>query len=480
MATPITPETRVHLLSVPLENNMKNTLWFNNVTAQETYFLSKAVKSNVDFTYQRKDKSMVVPYLVDDLYTCNYVMYQNHNFTNKWFYAFITNMEYVDEETTRLYIDTDPLQTWLKDYELKQSFVEREHTNNDTPGNNLEPEGLELGEYVANYIATMEFHTSYRPCLAVTEYPSDDAIIGLTPIDHYKSYGGIFSGVGYIVGEDDTGLSDIIRSYDKKGKTDAIVGVFMIPETYCQNLTYITCAGYTWTCKYAVIEGATDGTALYYPKPTKLDSITPRNKKLLTFPYVYMNVDNNAGTDVTYHYEDFTGGDYCTFELDSQICPGISGIIAPTNYKRYRTLDNNNEPESHPNYEYSIPLAKLPICSWNSDTFVNYMTQNSVNIGLSFLTGTTLLASAIATGGATAIIAAAVGGSSVLSSIGEVYKASLIPDQAKGNINNTDVKFTLGLCNPIMYQYSIKANKVNIIDKYFDMFGYKTNLVKVP
>lgn len=479
MATPITPETRVHLLSVPLENNMKATLWFSSLENQTNYFLSKAIKSNTDFTYQRKDKSMVVPYLVDTIYSCNYVMYQNHNFNNKWFYAFITKMEYVDEETSRLYIETDPIQTWWFDITFKDSFIEREHTDNDIVGTNVEPENLELGEFICNRDYTLDFHNTYRPCLAVTEYPSDDAVIGNTPIDHYKTYGGIFSGVGYIVGEDDTGLSNIIRTYDKKGKADAIIGVFMIPESYCQNLTYITCAGYSWTCKYAVIEGAQDGTALSFNKPITVDSYTPHNKKLLTFPFIFMNLDNNAGVDVTLHFEDFTTST-CTFELDSNICPGISGKITPSNYKIYRGIDNNNEPIPKPNYEYSIPLAKLPICSWNSDSYVNYMTQNSLNIGLNVLAGAGYLAGAIATGGTLALVGATLGGNSILSALSEVYKASLIPDQAKGNTNNTDINFTLGLCNPKLYYYSIKYGKAIIIDEYFDMFGYKTDRVKTP
>lgn len=480
MANPITPETRVHLLSVPLEYNMKNTLWFTDTNAQYDYFYSKRKKSNIDFTYQRKDKVMTVPYLVDEIYNCNYVMYQNHNFTNKWFYAFITKMEYVDEETSRLYIETDPVQTWLKDYEVKQSFVEREHTNNDTIGRNTIPENLDLGEPVINKINNLVFHSSYRPCLAVTELPADfsSTVITLNPIDRYLSYGGIFSGVAYIVGENEEGLSNIIKVYDRAGKADSIISCFMIPDNWCDNLTandWTTCNGWGWSVKYAILKGASDGSQVSFTKPTTLDGHTPRNKKLLTYPYVYFNLDNNAGTDVTFHYEDFKISNNYAFEIDSQICPGISSKISPTNYKKQSEGGN-----PFLVYEYSIPLAKLPICSWNSDTYVNYMTENSVNIGLGLLAGAGILASAIATGGATAIIGASLGGSSVLSSLAELRKASLLPDQARGNTGITDVNFTLGLCNPVIYEYSLRNEYAVLIDKFFDIYGYKTNITKVP
>lgn len=63
---------------------------------------------------------------IDDLLEYNYVMYLNENYTNKWFYAFITNMEYVTDFNTKIYISTDVFQTWQFNFTFKQSFIERE------------------------------------------------------------------------------------------------------------------------------------------------------------------------------------------------------------------------------------------------------------------------------------------------------------------------------------------------------------------
>lgn len=75
-------------------------------------------------------------------------MYQNNNYSNKWFYAFITNMQYENNGTTLISITTDVWQTWQFDITWKQSFIEREmiDVQDDIPGANLIPEGLELGE----------------------------------------------------------------------------------------------------------------------------------------------------------------------------------------------------------------------------------------------------------------------------------------------------------------------------------------------
>lgn len=62
-------------------------------------------------------------------------MYQNEAYSDKWFYAFITKMEYVNNNMTRIEIATDVWQTWQFDITFKESFIEREMINvsDDTP-----------------------------------------------------------------------------------------------------------------------------------------------------------------------------------------------------------------------------------------------------------------------------------------------------------------------------------------------------------
>ena len=76
--------TKVYLLSVPLEDDYKDTLYFANATAQQTYFAGQVVKSYTDFSYQRKGNVIRVPAQVDTIRNCNYVMYQNTAYSNKW------------------------------------------------------------------------------------------------------------------------------------------------------------------------------------------------------------------------------------------------------------------------------------------------------------------------------------------------------------------------------------------------------------
>lgn len=65
----------------------------------------------------------------DNLINYNYCMYQNSNYNNKWFYAFISGMEYKNDNTTFIKIETDIFQTYQFEFTFKPSFVEREMIN---------------------------------------------------------------------------------------------------------------------------------------------------------------------------------------------------------------------------------------------------------------------------------------------------------------------------------------------------------------
>ena len=123
----ITPDTNIKLLKVPLELSNKNQLTFSSKEAQYDYFNSLPKIELDECNYQRKDNIINFPAHIDSIIEYNYVMYQNNNYSNKWFYAFIISMEYENNGNTRIQISTDCFQTWQFDIIWKQSFIEREH-----------------------------------------------------------------------------------------------------------------------------------------------------------------------------------------------------------------------------------------------------------------------------------------------------------------------------------------------------------------
>lgn len=151
----IEPNTTIYLLrNVPLDNTYTDTMWFENASSQWTHFKTRVDANGEIFaknTYQRKNINrcrLEVP--ADRVYDCNYMMFQNTNYGNKWFYAFITQVEYINNAVTEIEYELDVMQTWMFEYTLEMCMVEREHSSTDQIGDNLMSEPFDLGEYVVD------------------------------------------------------------------------------------------------------------------------------------------------------------------------------------------------------------------------------------------------------------------------------------------------------------------------------------------
>lgn len=145
------PVSELNLLeNIELDQNYNNTLDFEDATAQYNYFISKKYTSftqNTGYSYLRDNQPINVQAFIDDLLLVNYLMYKNDD---KWYYAFITKKEYINNTMTRIYFKIDVLQTYMFNYSFKESFVEFEHQdryNSDLePIFNLQPENYNRGK----------------------------------------------------------------------------------------------------------------------------------------------------------------------------------------------------------------------------------------------------------------------------------------------------------------------------------------------
>ena len=77
-------------------------------------------------------------------------MYKNPDFKDKYYYAYITDMKFVNPNMTEITIKTDVFQTWQFDFIYKESLVEREHVNDDTVGLHTIRENLNTGDFIIN------------------------------------------------------------------------------------------------------------------------------------------------------------------------------------------------------------------------------------------------------------------------------------------------------------------------------------------
>ena len=473
----IVPSSNIILLKTPFELDNKNNLTFSNVTAQLNYFNSLPHTEITDATYQRKEGVIRYPALVDSIMSYNYCMYQNENFSNKWFFAFITNMEFVNNNVTNISIETDVWQTYQFDITFKNSFVEREHVNNDTIGLHTLPEGLETGEYICN---------SHVIDDAMDNILDDMTYVISTSKDPYATdsqgklkaisgglYNGIYSGTAYFRCDNKEQVNEILKGIAEVDNLDIINGLFMAPKrltpTIDGNAGYISNSTSVQTYNNSI------------GKQTTLNGYTPKNNKLKCYPFNYLVVSNNNGNSHVYNYEDFSTNT-CNFKINMAITPGCSIRMIPLNYK-----------ETSENDEFGINMGKLPICSFNCDMYTNWLTQNSINIAGQRISSDTInLATSgtnavigsimnIASGNIGGTVSSAVNGASgIANSLIAKRQHELIAPQTRGNLNSGDVITSSNKNNFHFYKMSIKQEYAKCIDDYFTMFGYLVNSVKTP
>jgi hypothetical protein len=449
----------VYLLDTPLDNTYKNQLHFSTLSEQTQYFLGREKINFHNVTYQRKDNTIKVGEHIDTLWKVNYVMYQNANFNNKWFYAFITKMEYVNDNMTLIYIETDVYQTWLFECTLLPSFVVREHSETDEIGEHLLDEGLEHGEYIMQ---------TYNPVGKMGEIWNIVALSDLSPLGSTEEtigniYGNVCSGLAYwafpITEEGVEDLKTLLSAYS--AKPEAIVMIFTVPKLVIPSVTI----------KGPVPNNEVLGVEMFSINKSysNVDGYTPKNKKLFSYPYKYLYVSNNCGQSATYRYEDFNGFDpyKMDFQVYGSISPNPTIAFSPVDYKGNTPLK----------YEYDLTLAGFPMCSWSSDAYTAWLAQNVGGIALSTIGSAGAMIGGAFMGNALVVAGGAMG---VASQLASVYQHSIQPDQAKGQINSGSLRMATYSLDFYTSHMSIKAGYASLIDNYFTMYGYKTLKVKVP
>lgn len=456
----IEPNTTIRILKdVPLDNTYDHTIYFADATAQRNYLLGKTKYNLAQNTYQRVKRGVArVGIKSDNLYDCNYMMFQNINFGSKWFYAFITSVEYVNNECSEVSFELDVMQTWTFDYSPDYCFVEREHTLTDAIGEHIEPEPVEHGEYVFNNYAAV---TNMKDMVVAIAIVDKDATVGGT------LYDGIYGGAQIWVynSTDTTGINGKVNEYIQK--PDAIISMYMFPSLFIggsipenHRLSY----GQGASKKIVMADAITVNDTL--------DGYKPVNNKMYTYPYSFWHVDNACGGELTLRYEFFSGRNP-VMEISGTVTQPVVAVLRPCSYKGvppysdlggYTTLNTE-----------SLELANYPMCSWSVDTYKSWLAQNSVPLAVNTLATLSSMAiptgMAIADGGAIGLIS---------NTLTQGYKASIAADMCKGSQNNGGANVSNGVQQFYGGRCSVTKEYARMIDDFFTRYGYAVKRNKVP
>lgn len=501
------PETVVRLLSnVPLSLNETNQLWFDSVTAQTSYFSGKVARTFNEFTYQRKERNYIaVPINAELLYNCNYLMFQNSNYANKWFYAYITDIQYVNPNTAWVFYQIDPFQTWLEQIQFKRSFVEREHTTryeNGVPVINTIEEGLNYGnEYkivsdtsYKNYgdtvfiLVTAKDYLHKLPQGLVRPFPED---IGNVP-QGFFNYIFPISLTGYRSWQyKGTNLLSWAEFYDKLnteksyiGKVVSLTLLDFVPLnvsvdnlnaniTNMNNVTLYNARddlGLTGSILY--VKGGTFSTGelncgnKYAGFPTYAES------KLLMYPYSYTKVTDMQGNEFDIKNEYITGQNL-NFSVRGSIAPQAKTAYEVVNYKDKTNLlggiINNNVSSMAIIDDYTAAYLQ-----GNQNTL---MTGAAVN-AVSSVVGTV---GNLALGNVAGAVGSGVGGiTEILQLNAKMKDIDNHPSNLRNQGNNYNFDFANRYTGIRVIKYTLTDEYRHTLTDYFKMFGYKVNRVKIP
>lgn len=142
-----------------LDSSQTNTIDFPTLADQSNFWAGQVIGVPLLTSYSTSrllaNENIEVPIALEKLLSVNYLRYLQDN---KWYYFFITDRIYINENTTALALELDVMQTFLFDFRVEESFVVREHQDRfkqSSSANYLEAiynkefENIETGENLA-------------------------------------------------------------------------------------------------------------------------------------------------------------------------------------------------------------------------------------------------------------------------------------------------------------------------------------------
>ena len=434
-----------------------------------------------DYQFLRNNGTIFVDIPYATCLQANYIAFQNKDYSNKWFFAWIDEIIFNSDKNAEIRYTIDQWSTWHDYWSQKPCFVKREHVNDDTIGLHTLDEDIDIGDLICD-------RTDYLQELTTASWYWIVVASNYDPVSGKKGHGvcfidGMIQGNGlyaWLINKNDANsIKDTLKNLNnwlelvvQGGQPESVLAMYIVPGNAIKTTdieqiedptnpgTYIS----TNRIIHTNLHGKSNDNESTKAIQRAFVGFTPKNNRLYCYPFSFIRISNNAGNYNDYRIEDFDT-DAVDFNEVGVVSIGYSAKLRPKNYKGVEYNDDEG-----------LSLAKYPTCSWSTDAYTNWLTQNSVNLqyepirniistGVQALSGNYI--------GAGLTIA-----DSVVSDIGKHKQASMLPNTPKGNANIGDVSFVNGLYNFKRMHMRPKLENLQIADDYLTRFGYKCNRVK--
>lgn len=486
-----TPQSVISICSgVRLDNRYEHSIYFENRDAQEEYFAGKVVKTFSAYSYLRKSWPLQVEATMEEARKWSYLFFRNGS--GKYYYYFINQIEYKNDHMVELTLELDVLQTYLFDFKFLECFVERQHTETDEIGEHTLDEGLDLGEL--EEVAPMNWIDLSDLCILVLSTFNPNYVNVDKPVEALGSlYDRVFSGltVWAVDSSKWADWSNQLNALDAKGFTDGIVAMWMYPKS-CIALG----GENTWDddvlCK--VVKGCTFASSTFEYSYFNYRR-TPKNNKLLCYPYNFLYVTNNQGGSAVYRYEKLDHHFSPTFQVVGSISADATVKMFPTDYNGVSLIqtanaDGSNMYYCYGNYDHGLTLSNFPSCAWDADVYKLWLAQNQNQLqhsantaGMAIAGGAITAIASLAMGnvvGAVGGAGAMIGGAQQIGALmAQKADMEIQPPQSRGAFSS-NVNVVAKMHTFTFITKRVDDEHHQAIDDYFTMYGYKLNRVRKP
>ncbi|MEG0577171.1 MAG: hypothetical protein RR500_04885 [Bacilli bacterium] len=446
--------TQVILLNSSLVD-YKNQLSFSSLNTQINYFASKELFSFDNLLYVDSNRTLKLPIEVDRLNSVNYIMYRNIPISNKWYFGFVTSKRFLSKGSSIIDFELDSFQSYQFDFEILKSFVVREHVTDDTLGLHTIDEGFVTGELITNATHNTNLFNDWSVIVQLSYMGNkENGIVALPSIVNNVLHGTTSLVVPLLGAKSE--ITRIILDAEKNGTLDTILSMYMLPSSF------LTKSG-DGVSDFSYIMGDCREQYISTNLIASIKGYTPRNNKLLCYPFTSLIVDNNQGNIAEFKFEWLKSNNFKCRLNPSQ---GGNVTLFP---QEYDNVINNGH--------YQLTMGNFPICSWTGNAFANWSskTQNSRAL--------TLMGSGLAIGGSVVsgnVLGVAMGSMGIMQSLASTEERKVSPSQSNGNISNNGGNLSLGLMDYTFLSKCITSDKAKAYDDFLTMYGYKVNETKVP
>lgn len=474
--------TVIFYSGVKMDPNYQNTLRWLTYEAQQNFFLNTLPRlATVErISYQRVTRGVIRVQLgISVLNTCNYMAFVNTDLNNKWFYAFVTRTEYVNNTTTDIFYELDYIQTYYFQASFGPCFVEREHVANDTVGAHTLPEPVRINSNIApTLIQNINVGDCAIVCAKVDieedqEFAAAEKVGNLVnPIKFYIFNSGYNDRtVGATVYKGFHTLTGLLMTQAWANAESEVVSFFMFPFNL---LGAPTDSGSNSLTRDVL------STDVNIPRPTNLHGYVPRNNKLFTYPFSYVTVDNGDAVN-QYRWEWFRNT-AVQFRYIGALCCNPEVYLMPIAY-------NNSDGNAAPCWAEKSVINNFPQIPFAVDSYRAWLAQTQSTRKNKLISGiATGAVGGGSTGAAAGPIGAAVGafiggvGGAITAGINNSIADAEARDQANkwsgASTGNTEIA-TGNLAFRVNHM-CLTAEQAKVIDDFFSMYGYQVNEVKAP